>query len=194
MKKRGVRKIITTIILLALIACWIMLGIASVMIFREPTASSDEGAVTPTFIPKPVPPKPASPDEILQLVNDNRGGVGAPALQPDDRLNQSALFKAEDMRDRNYYSHNDPATGQVNGLARMRELTGLSCDTISENLNIGGDKFSTSQSMVDRWLTSDAHRTTMLDPKFTTTGIAVVTAQDGRTLVVQHFCEGRAIH
>lgn len=133
----------------------------------------------------------ANADEVLTLVNQKRGEAGVEPLIAVSELQASAQFKAEDMANRNYTEHADPATGKKNGLDRATELVGDVCSYISENLYSGTIQYVTSSSSVNGWLESPAHKTAMLDKKYTYTGIGIATGKDGTVYQVQHFCQTR---
>lgn len=131
---------------------------------------------------------PATRDEVFKLVNDERIKVGVAPLKVDERLNQSAQQKADDMRMNNYYDH-ESQLDHIKGTDLIFAKTGKTCGYASENLNKGGGVFSTSSEIVKGWMNSDAHRTALLDSKYTLSGVGVSSSSDGETIVVQHFCQ-----
>lgn len=131
----------------------------------------------------------ATPDGILTLVNKKRGEAGAEPLIVGNELQASAQWKAEDMANRGYFSHEDPSTNKNNGLDKAIELTGSFCSNVSENLYEGTGAYVTSQSSVDWWMGSQSHKDAMLATKYTYTGIGVATDKNGKVYQVQHFCQ-----
>lgn len=129
-----------------------------------------------------------SADEILKLVNAERARVEAPPLAVEDKLVQSAQWKADDMAIYNYFSHSakDKSTGN-NGLDYLISL-GASCTTVAENLNkiSGPSQYITSELTFNSWRESRPHYASMINPRFTTTGIGI--SGSNPSYQVQHFC------
>jgi len=127
--------------------------------------------------------KPPTVDELLRLVNAERVKVGVAPLVIDERLNQSAQYKAQDMIDRNYYAHKDPDTGLNNGLAYAKTI-GAPCQIwISENIVMNSHS---SLFAVSEWKNSPPHYKAMIDPRYESTGFGIAGDK-----VVEHFCDER---
>lgn len=126
---------------------------------------------------------PLNADRILELVNIERKKVNVAPLVIDTGLVNTAQSRADDMSSRNYFSHNDPITGEnmVNILKQQKQ-----CVYASENIVWikYPNTLEDNQESIDTWLNSPAHKEAMLDPKYTITGVGV---KDKR--VVQHFCQ-----
>jgi len=93
-------------------------------------------------------------------------GISYPTVK--NRLNAIAADYACHMRDSGYFGHTDPHDGR--GLAERIEATDYPFDSIGENLAAG---IWTAPEIIDAWLASPAHRDVLLDPEFTSVGIAV---------------------
>lgn len=117
-----------------------------------------------------------NPDVIFTKVNDERVKNGLQPLVRDSRLDTSAQTKADDMFTNNYYAHINPTTG-VNGYTLIPN--GM-CSYKSENLSWN---WLTNEGVVSGWLGSKAHHDTILDSRYTLTGVAI----HGK-IAVQHFC------
>ena len=129
-----------------------------------------------------------TPEELLVEVNAERAKVGVAPLQLDERLNQSAQKKADDMRIHNYYEHISPIDGK-HGYSYINEYMGGVCQYSSENLNkslITDDPVPTSSN---GWMSSQAHRDAILDPKYDYIGFGSSRAKDITQLYVAHFCD-----
>lgn len=125
---------------------------------------------------------PPDPQEILELVNEERKRIGVPPLMVDPRLVASAQEKADDMQNRDYRAHRSP--DGVHGYEIARRHTGYDCSYLGENLSWTIDKNTgTSQSAFDGWMSSEPHRKALQDARYATTGIAT-----NREVSVQHFC------
>ena len=119
--------------------------------------------------------------EMLELVNKERAKVGVAPLVLDERLNQSAQEKSNDMTDRNYYGHVSP--DGVHGYSLAENRTKGSCGLVGENIAKNFyDNYS--QSAVNGWMNSKPHREAILDPRYTKTGFGI-----SESSIVQHFCE-----
>lgn len=128
--------------------------------------------------------KEPMPSDFLSLVNNERTKKGVPILKIDTRLNESAQFKADDMTNRNYFSHQDPKTNTYNGLDKAQQLD-PDCIYLSENISENQSNDPTSPySTVYGWVQSPEHYAAMVDPKYSTTGFGI----SGK-FVVEHFCQ-----
>lgn len=119
--------------------------------------------------------------EMLELVNKERAKVGVAPLVLDERLNQSAQEKANDMTDRNYYGHVSP--DGVHGYSLAENRTKGSCGLVGENI-IKNLYDANSQNTINGWMSSKPHREAILDPRYTKTGFGI-----SESSIVQHFCE-----
>lgn len=127
---------------------------------------------------------PADPQEILELVNQERARIGVAPLVMDENVQKSAQLKADDMVAKGYRQHIIPGTPYTLN-SEMAYWVNKSCSKSSENITWGkdGDNESTSQASFSAWMSSEPHRKAIQDPKYTKTGIGV---KDG--VVVQRFC------
>lgn len=119
-------------------------------------------------------------NEIIGLSNQQRTSRGLGALGTNAKLNQAALAKAQDMVNRNYWSHYAP-----DGTSPWYFITnaGYSYATAGENL---AKDFNTSGGVVNAWMNSAAHRDNILNAGFSETGVAVLngTLQGKQTTLV----------
>ena len=77
---------------------------------------------------------PPTVARLFELVNTERVKVGVAPLIIDERLNQSAQFKADNIVKRNYFSHFDPETSKKNGLDYLISISDNLCTNVSENI------------------------------------------------------------
>lgn len=126
---------------------------------------------------------PLNPSSILNQENEQRAKINAQPFSMNPELVRSAQQKCNDMVEKNYFEHARPGDGKK-GSDWVKENT-KNWKFTNENL-LRGDLDASFQA-VDSWLASPAHKTAMLDAKWTDTGIALCTDNTGADLVVQHF-------
>lgn len=130
-----------------------------------------------------VQPEPLNANKILELVNAERAKVGVAPLVSDPGLVATAQSRVDDMIARDYYSHNDPVTGE--SLVKIK-ATNPQCIVASENIN----EAYTAAEALNKWMASKPHHDAMLNEKYTLTGIGVAKNYNkGWFEIVQHFCQ-----
>lgn len=130
---------------------------------------------------------PADPQEILELVNQERQRLGVAPLVMDESVRRSAQLKADDMVAKGYRQHNIPGTDNWYSPEMANLMHQAGCRTVSENW-VSGEHMS-SRGAFRGWMKSEPHRKAIQDPNYTKIGIGV----SGRTdkiseVAVQHFC------
>lgn len=113
---------------------------------------------------------PPTAEELLELVNAERERVGVKPLSLDKNVQKSAQLKADDMADRDYFSHIVKGT-KYTLTPEMDKWISKSCSESSENIQFTEE--GTSQTAFDRWVDSKPHHRAMIDPKYTSTGFGV---------------------
>jgi uncharacterized protein YkwD len=108
---------------------------------------------------------------VLALVNTERAAAGCGALVADAGLAGVARAHSEDMRDRGFFSHDNP-----DGLDPFQraERAGLSAQ--AENIAVG--QRDAAAVMAD-WMSSPGHRANILDCGLTRLGVGVATGSGG---------------
>lgn len=107
--------------------------------------------------------------ELLELVNAERAKYGVAPLVIDERLNQSAQMKADDMVARDYFGHvNHDGT---RGFSYVFQTAPNSCASAGENIQASPS--GTSRDAFDWWVQSKPHHAAMIDPTLVTTGFGV---------------------
>ena len=125
-----------------------------------------------------------SPERIVELTNQERAKVGAPALTLNSNLTEAALRKGGDMFAFNYWAHNSPS-----GRDPWSFFIEVGYRYLYAGENLARD-FANPEGVVSAWMASPTHRDNLLNPKYREIGVAVI---DGTlegvetTLVVQHF-------
>jgi uncharacterized YkwD family protein/spore coat assembly protein SafA len=105
--------------------------------------------------------------QVVQLVNAERTKAGLQPLAYDWELSRVARFKSEDMRDRNYFSHQSPTYGSPFDM--MRQF-GISYRTAGENIAAGQ---RSPQEVVNAWMNSPGHRANIMNANFTKIGVGL---------------------
>jgi uncharacterized protein YkwD len=138
---------------------------------------------------RPAPPKPpvstsgGAAGVEFSLVNQDRAANGVAALRLSGALTRVAQYRAQDMLNRGYFSHYDPATGQLAFSALMR-LWGIPYTTAGENI-----AWSTNPSMAainTMFMNSPEHRANILKSAYHEVGIGVA-GNGAKTMVVEVF-------
>lgn len=122
--------------------------------------------------------------EIIKLVNEERAKEGLRELEENQKLNQAAFLKAQDMIGNNYFAHNSP--------------TGVSpwdwFDQVNYQYKYAGENlamnFTSATSVFRAWMRSRTHRENILSPRYSQIGVAVLRGivKEEETLVaVQEF-------
>jgi uncharacterized protein YkwD len=101
---------------------------------------------------------------LLQSTNGHRSNHGRAKLSINQALNSAAQAKANDMVNRDYWSHNTP-DGQEPWI--FIQNAGYKYQKAGENLAYG---FLTSNDTVAGWMNSPTHKQNMLDRDFTEVG------------------------
>ncbi len=134
--------------------------------------------------PPPVPPGIGGPSGVeFSLVNQDRAANGVAALAYSASLARVAQYRAQDMLNRNYFSHYDPATGQL-AFVQLLHLWGIPYSTAGENI-----AWSTDPSMAainTMFLNSPDHRANILKAAYHRLGIGVA-GNGAKVMVVEVF-------
>ena len=118
--------------------------------------------------------------ELLSLINAERKKNNLPEFQIDEKVQNVARLKAEDLVQNNYFSHISPTYGTP---FEMLNSNSINYKTASEN--IAGN--SSLSDAVNSWLSSDSHRKNILSNDYNYTGIAVVDSIAYGKIIVELF-------
>ncbi|MDP2910504.1 MAG: CAP domain-containing protein [bacterium] len=124
-----------------------------------------------------------SQDLIIQEVNPAREDQGFLALKNNEKLNQAAQLKAEDMIARNYFSHQGP-----DGESPWYWL-----DKVEYNYSAAGENLAMDVNdpkvLINAWLNSPSHAKNILNENFTDIGVGMAKGKIGvrETIVVVMF-------
>ena len=143
-------------------------------------------AARPKPVAKPAPPVGSvggAAGVQFSLVNQDRAASGVAPLAWSGSLARVAQFRAQDMLNRNYFSHTDPATGQL-AFVQLLHLWGIPYSTAGENI-----AWSTNPSMAGintMFMNSPEHRANILKSAYHRVGLGVAT-NGSKTMVVEVF-------
>lgn len=106
------------------------------------------------------------PDVLVDYTNQERVTYNTSPLSTNEKLEQAAILKAQDMAKKGYFAHTSPE-----GLSPWYWFVkaGYTFTYAGENLAVN---FSDSQDVIDAWMNSPGHRENILNGKFTEIGIA----------------------
>jgi len=122
--------------------------------------------------------------DLINLTNQERGGLGLSLLKESSKLDQAAYQKALDMLNNDYFSHYSPS-----GISPWHwfKQAGYNYKIAGENLAIG---FIDSEEVFKAWENSPSHKANLIDKRFNETGMAVLQGDfngSKTTVVVQLF-------
>ena len=140
---------------------------------------------------RPAAPKPAPPPVGIggaagvefSLVNQDRAANGVAGLRFSGALARVAQYRAQDMINRGYFSHYDPATGQL-AFSALMHLWGIPYSRAGENI-----AWSTDPSMAainTMFMNSPEHRANILNGAYHQAGIGVA-GNGAKIMVVEVF-------
>jgi uncharacterized protein YkwD len=143
--------------------------------------------VSPPVRPRPTPPPVSGVGGAagveFSLVNQDRAANGVASLAYSASLARVAQYRAQDMLNRNYFSHYDPSTGQL-AFVQLLHLWGIPYSTAGENI-----AWSTNPSMAainTMFMNSPDHRANILKAAYHRLGIGVA-SNGAKTMVVEVF-------
>jgi uncharacterized protein YkwD len=164
-----------------------------------PTPAPTVPAAAPAAAPVAAPPAPARPAPRppvppvsgvggaagvqLSLVNQDRAASGVAPLAYSASLARVAQYRAQDMLNRNYFSHYDPSTGQL-AFVQLLHLWGIPYSSAGENI-----AWSTDPSMAainTMFMNSPDHRANILKAAYHRIGIGVA-SNGAKIMVVEVF-------
>ena len=120
---------------------------------------------------------------LENFANQTRQTLGLPALKDNQKLDEAARLKAENMVQNQYFNHTSPS-GVTPWYWFLK--AGYSYKYAGENLAVG---FYDSEEVYNAWLNSPSHKANIVNPKYTEVGTAVLGGfgQNNAIIVVQEF-------
>ncbi len=120
-------------------------------------------------------------NEVIRLVNIERGKRGLAPVTGNWQLSRVARYKSTDMRDKNYFSHYSPTYGDP---FKMMHDFGITFYAAGENIAMGQP---TPQAVMTAWMNSQGHRANILNPQYNEIGVGVAKTQNGTIYWTQEF-------
>lgn len=103
--------------------------------------------------------------KVVDLVNHERVSRGLQPLANNWQLERVARYKANDMLNKNYFSHISPTYGSP---FKMMEDFGIYFSSAGENIAMGQN---TPEEVVNAWMNSPGHRANILSTTYTQIGV-----------------------
>jgi len=147
---------------------------------------------------------------IHNRVNAERKKIGLGPLDWNESLHDISRKHSHDMVTRNYFSHTSPEGA---GFSERYQAAHFSCSIeVGQNIYSGAENISQdnlfdsvryrndvptydwktsdeiARSVVSRWMGSIPHRKNILFPHWTSQGLGISVADDGKVLVTENFC------
>jgi uncharacterized protein YkwD len=126
---------------------------------------------------------PAAYDAIeartVTLVNQARQAAGLAAFTSDPALDRIARARSRDMVQRNYFSHEDPAGGEL-PLEKLLTEQHIVYQQAGENIayflgHVEADALP--ELSTEKWMQSPPHKENMMDPGYNFTGFGIARAE-----------------
>lgn len=126
----------------------------------------------------------ANAKELIDLTNQYRKQLGLNELNPNSRLTQAAVNKAQDLLINQYFAH---TSLEGKKFSEWIKEVGYKYFYVGENLAID---FNSNQEIFQAWLNSPSHKENIIKPQYQEIGIAVLEGKYNNrqtTIVVQLF-------
>lgn len=104
-------------------------------------------------------------EAVLKLVNQERQKAGVEPLTLSAKLTDIANTKAQDMIDKNYFSHQSPTYGSP---FDMLKKFGVSFSYAGENIAAGQ---KSAEEVMESWMNSSGHKANILNKNYTQLGV-----------------------
>jgi uncharacterized protein YkwD len=116
----------------------------------------------------------AAREALLCVIDRERRQRGRSGLDENRRLAVAARRHADDMADRNYFSHTSPGGDDMGDRIRRAGYPGGRAWRAGEVLAWGTSTRSTPEALVEAWLDSPGHRAILLSRAFAEIGAGLV--------------------
>lgn len=116
-------------------------------------------------------------EEVIKLINEERKKNGVTLLKIDHTLMNNAYTRSTELE--TSFSHKRP-----NGEPGYTFVLDLDYSIVGENIAAGQ---TTPEEVVNAWMNSPGHRSNILNPEFTHTGVGCYIASDGWVYWTQLF-------
>jgi len=120
--------------------------------------------------------------QMLHLINSIRSSHGLQLLNPNPVLNSIAKSRSQDMINRNYFSHYTP---EGKNIFNIFVENGIMYAAAGENLSQASPpSWGSPEAVVNIWMSSNPHRSNLLNPHFGQLGIGVVDGGGRRVMTL----------
>lgn len=121
---------------------------------------------------------------LIEMTNNQRERIGLAPLKENKELDKAALYKAQDMIEKGYFSHTSP-----DGTSPWHWFSQTEYDyrKAGENLAIG---FVDTEEVFKAWYASPSHKANIVNPDYKDIGMAIIKGNfngNETTMVVQLF-------
>jgi len=148
-----------------------LIAIALVLLPAGPSAATDDPLL-------PLARK------VFSLANRQRQLHGLTPLQWNKALAEQARLQSTSMMERGFFGHVDPVRGPLS--ARLN-ATGVRWSRCGENIFREHGMDDPADEAVEGWMKSPAHRSSLLDPLFTETGVGIAISPETEYYITQEF-------
>jgi uncharacterized protein YkwD len=122
--------------------------------------------------------------KVFELVNRQRRLHGVAPLHWSEPLVRQAQEQSANMMERGFFAHADPVHG---ALAERLKAAGIRWGRCGESIFREHGMDDPAQEAVDGWMKSPGHRTSLLDPLFTETGVGIAISPTTEYFITQVF-------
>lgn len=121
---------------------------------------------------------------LITSINTIRQEKGLTLLTPDPSLDKTALRKANDMADKNYFEHDAPDGTKWSDFIKKNRANS---EHVGENI---AKCYTTNQDTMTGWINSPTHYENIVKPEWRLYGTATVWDEDRSCyLTVNHFSQ-----
>jgi uncharacterized protein YkwD len=132
-------------------------------------------------------PYAALASQVVDEINRVRAAADVGILAADPRLDQAAVEHARELAGRRVLDHESMRPERRTIMLRV-ETAGVPWRTVAENLaQVPGSRGGVARQTARAWLDSPGHRRSMLDARYTHTGVGVAEDAAGYWYVVQLY-------
>jgi len=104
---------------------------------------------------------------VIRETNRQRERFNADALTENEKLNEVARIKLDDMFEKQYFAHVSPTGIGVGDIAKEKQYDYL---LVGDNLAMGN--YQDDEDVVNAWMNSPGHRKNILEEKYEEIGVA----------------------
>jgi uncharacterized protein YkwD len=181
----GVRAQLLLVLVCA--GCTIPLGDPTIRPSARLVLPPADGVAPPGDVVPAAGPYAALAGQVLEEINRVRAAADVGMLAADPRLDQAAVEHARELAGRRLLDHESMRPERRTIMLRV-ETAGVPWRSVAENLaQVPGSPGGVARQTARAWLDSPGHRQSMLDARYTLTGVGVAEDAAGYWYVVQLY-------